>query len=91
MINGWKVKVTKTDGTSGAYTVSPRTIVAFERQFKTGLAVAFTQEQKMEHLFWLGWEAERAAGHVVPLFDPWLETVVSVEVETENLPLDRGA
>jgi len=58
--------------------VKPRVVVAFERQWKLGLTKAFGAEQKMEHLYWLGWEAMRAAGHVVKPFDTWLEDVDAV-------------
>jgi hypothetical protein len=88
---GWRVKVTKTDGVASTHAVLPTTIVAFERNFKTGLAAAFTNDQKMEHLFWLGWDAERRAGNVVKPFDEWLDTIALVEVETESSPLGETA
>lgn len=88
---GWRVKVTKSDGTPCTYPVLPTTIVAFERNFKTGLAMAFSNEQKMEHLFWLGWDAERRSGAVVKPFDEWLDTISLVEIETDTVPLDATA
>lgn len=88
---GWRVKVTKTDGVENTFTVTPTTIVAFERNFKTGLAAAFANEQKMEHLFWLGWDAERRAGNVVKPFDEWLEGISFAQIETESAPLDGTA
>jgi hypothetical protein len=45
----------------------------------------------MEHLYWLGWDAERVAGKVVPLFDRWLEDVVSVDIDLESAPLGETA
>lgn len=88
---GWRVKVTKVGGAPEVFPVTPTTIVAFERNFKTGLASAFTNEQKMEHLFWLGWDAERRSGAVVKPFDEWLDTIAAVEVETETAPLGETA
>jgi hypothetical protein len=79
---GWNVKVAKTDGTTNTYPVTPRVIVAFERHFKTGLANAFATEQKLEHVYWIAWEAERAAGNLVKLFDEYLDTISHVELET---------
>lgn len=79
---GWSVKVAKTDGTVETFPVTPRVIVSFERQFKTGLGNAFANEQKLEHVYWLAWEAERAAGKLVKLFDEYLDTIVNVELET---------
>ncbi len=87
----WRIKVTKTDGSVGEYEVTPRTVVAFERFFKVGLAAAFSNDQKMEHLYWLAWDSERVSGAVVPLFDKWLETVVSVDLADDVAPLDGTA
>jgi hypothetical protein len=78
----WNVKVSKTDGTVESFPVTPRVIVAFERNFKTGLANAFANEQKLEHVYWLAWEAERVSGKVVKMFDEYLDTVAGVELET---------
>jgi hypothetical protein len=83
----WQLKVTKNDGSTNTYTVGPRQIVAFERHWKIGLAKAFQVEQKMEHLFWLAWEAERSAGNVVPLFgDAYLDTLANVEIDNLTNP-----
>lgn len=78
----WNIKVTRTDGTVDTFPVTPRVIVAFERQFKTGLANAFANEQKLEHIYWLAWEAERVSGRLVKMFDDYLDTIASVELET---------
>ena len=85
---GWKILVTKKDGTKDSFAVSPRVIVSFERAFKVGLAAAFTNDQKMEHIYWLAWESERAAGRVVPLFDDYLDLVQDVEMDTTSVPSD---
>lgn len=77
-----------TDNGEKIYTVGPKVQVAFEREFKLGLPVAFSREQKVEHLYWLGWKAAHAAGEVVKPFDGWLENVESVEiVEVDPGPL----
>lgn len=90
-MGGWRISVTKDDGTVSEYTVTPRTVVAFERYFKVGLAAAFSNDQKMEHLYWLAWDSERVAGNVVPVFDKWLETVASVDLAADVNPLDETA
>jgi hypothetical protein len=87
----WRITVKKQDGNPETYNVTPRTIVAFERHFKVGLASAFANEQKMEHLYWLGWDAERVAGKVVPLFDRWLEEVETVDIDLDTAPLGETA
>ena len=78
----------ETEDKSGAYPVTPLVQVAFEREWKIGLAKAFNQDQKMEHMYWLGWKAMHSSGEVVKPFDGWLNTVKSVEiVEEEAAPL----
>lgn len=86
-----RAKVTKNDGTVASHPITPKVIVSFERHFKMGLQAAFVDNQHMEHTFWLGWESERAAGHVVKPFDSWLDDVASVELIDESVPLDATA
>lgn len=63
------------DGEEHVLPVKPRSVVAFERQFKMGLSKAFNTDQKMEHVYWLGWESMRASGIAVKPFDTWLDSV----------------
>jgi len=77
------------DGESTVYPVLPVTIVAFERQFKRGIG-SMKDDAHMEYVYWLGWDAEKRAGKVVKPFDGWLETVTSVEIEDDAVPLDEG-
>lgn len=58
--------------------ITPRAAIDFERHFKMGLVKAFSVEQKMEHLFWLGWACVKATGRVVKPFDSWLDEIDSV-------------
>lgn len=88
-MTNWRIVIKKTDGSSLEIDVTPRTVVAFERYFKVGLANAFTNDQKMEHLYWLAWDSERVAGNVVQVFDKWLETIVSVDMVVDAAPLDE--
>ena len=68
--------------------ITPATIIGFERQFQIGLARAFEQDQRFEHMLWLGWDATRRAGHTGLEFDDWVNTVVSIEpAETVERPL----
>ena len=64
----------------GEYTVTPTVQVAFEREFKVGIAKAFGQEMRNEHLYWLTWKAMHAAGRVVKPFDGWLGELAAVEI-----------
>ena len=74
-------------GETNEYTVGPKVQVAFEREWKTGLPKAFSTEQRMEHMYWIAWKAQQAAGVVVKPFDGWLETVENVEVVEGDRPL----
>jgi hypothetical protein len=81
------LRVTDSNGSSNDYTVGPKVQVAFEREWKVGMPKAFASEQKMEHLYWLGWKAQQSSGAVVKPFDGWLDTVESVEVVDADSPL----
>jgi major membrane immunogen (membrane-anchored lipoprotein) len=64
--------------------VTPRVVVAFEREFQTGLGRAFQSDQKAEHMFWLAWKASGSKKS----FDSWLDDLVDVQiVEAVERPL----
>jgi hypothetical protein len=80
---GLVLRVVTTEG-EAEVPVTPRTIVAFEREFQTGLGRAFQSDQKAEHMFWLGWKASDTSKG----FDAWLDTLVDVQiVEARERPL----
>jgi uncharacterized NAD(P)/FAD-binding protein YdhS len=69
---------------SEEYGITPRVVVAFEREFQTGLGRAFQSEQKAEHMFWLAWKASNDTRD----FNTWLDGLVDVEiVEGRERPL----
>ena len=74
-------------GETNEYQVGPKVQVAFEREWKTGLPKAFSSEQRMEHMYWIAWKAQHAAGVPVKPFDSWLDTVENVEVVEGDRPL----
>ena len=86
-----KLRVITDDGPVGEFLVTPKVQVEFERQYKTGIAKAFETEMKMEHVYWLAWKSMHYAGHVVKPFDSWLETVVNVEIDNDDVPLGETA
>lgn len=89
---GRTINVDTTKGTVSA-TVTPRVAIAFERQFKRGIIPAITEDRRMEHLYWLMWEALRSAGNGIPPFEKWMEQVtgyVTVDDE-EALPLEESS
>ena len=67
------------------YRLTPSVVVAFERQFKTGIGKAFSAEQKAEHMYWLAWKCVQQTGSVVKPFEGWLEDIVDVQM-VEDTP-----
>jgi len=86
---GLKVKIV-TDEETFTVPITPRAAINFERHFKIGLVKAFSQDQKMEHLYWVGWECTRLSGKVVKPFDGWLDTVSLVEFLFEPVEPFQG-
>jgi hypothetical protein len=76
---------------SDAYTVSIslKTAISFEREFKTTLAAAFSDNPSIEHICWLAWTATRESGRVVKIFDEWIsseiEDITLLEAEPDFL------
>ena len=70
----YDVEVT-VDGETHTYPVSPKVIYAFEEHFKIGFIQALTKDQRMQHVYWIGWECSRAAGVVVKPFTQWLDSL----------------
>jgi hypothetical protein len=84
---GLTLRVVTADGAEDV-PVTPRVIVAFEREFQTGLGRAFQSDQKAEHMFWLGWKASTSTLG----FDAWLDKLIDVQVvETPERPLAETA
>jgi hypothetical protein len=52
-MDGLKVKVTTTDGQSESYSLRPKTLVAFENKYNKGFAKLLTEDQKLEHIYFL--------------------------------------
>ena len=67
------------------YRLTPAVVVAFERQFKTGIGKAFSSEQKAEHMYWLAWKCVAQSGAVVKPFEGWLEDITDVQM-VEDMP-----
>ena len=80
------------DGKTVTRTILPKTLVAFERHFSMGIG-AISSETRMEHIFWLAWDAERTVAAATqppadwPEFDDSLGDVVSVNAEDDATPL----
>lgn len=76
---GLSLEVTPLDGDAWIVPVTPRAAVEFERHWKLGMPKAFTDEQRLEHVLWLGWKCTHLAGHVVKPFDEWLDGITAVD------------
>jgi hypothetical protein len=75
------VSVERRDGTREEFPVYPPTIIAFERKWKISLTAAFsTNNVFWEHLYFLGWQAEKDSGTVVKVFDEWAKTIKRVDI-----------
>lgn len=82
-----RLVVEHTDGSQNTLNVLPKTLVAFERQFKVGIG-SLSTDPRMEYIYWLAWDAEKTSGAIVKPFDGWLDDVVSVESEEDADPLE---
>lgn len=80
-MDGLQIKAKTTDGVEAVYSLRPRSIVAFEQKFGKGFAKLLSEDQKLEHIYFLAWSAMKDSGKVVkPWGDGFLDTLESVEL-----------
>ena len=80
-MDGLKIKVKTNDGVEGTYSLRPKSIVAFEQKFNKGFAKLLSEDQKLEHVYFLAWSALKDNGKVVkPWGEGFLDTLDSVEL-----------
>lgn len=81
-MDGLSIKVVLVEGdVEKIFPLRPRIIVAFEQKYNKGLAKLLSEDQKLEHIYWLGWEALKSSGHIVKPFGlDFLDTIKSVEL-----------
>ena len=80
-MDGLQIKVKTNDGNEDTYSLRPRSIVAFEQKFNKGFAKLLSEDQKLEHIYFLAWSAMKDGGKVVkPWGDSFLDTLDSVEL-----------
>ena len=80
-MDGLSLKIVTNDGVDSVFSLRPRTIVAFEQKFGKGLAKLFSEDQKMEHIYYLAWQSLKDNGRVVKPFGPeFLDSIISVEM-----------
>jgi hypothetical protein len=64
--------------------VTPKVVVAAERQFHKSMASLFGEDSSMEVLAWVAWKASHFAGQVVKPFDEWLDDIEMIEAVDEG-------
>ncbi len=75
-MDGLSIKVKTSDGEEGVYSLRPKTLVAFENKYNKGFAKLLTEDQKLEHIYFLAWAAMKDAGKVVkPFGESFLDTL----------------
>ena len=75
-----RLQVQPPEGDAYTVSISLKTAIAFEREFKTTLAGAFSNDPSIEHICWLAWTATRESGRVVKLFDEWVSEVPAIKL-----------
>lgn len=85
--------VTMTGSEPVTVKITPKVVVAAERQFKAPMTQLFNAESmSYETMAWVAWKAVHTAGHVVKTFDLWLDDLEAVEFVTpeSDAPLGGG-
>ena len=83
-MDGLAIKVKPVGGEAVTYKLTPRIIVAFEQQFGKGMPKLLSEEQRIEHVFWLAWKAQQTNGIIVKPFGPdYLDTIESAELDAD--------
>ena len=83
------MSVTPKGGKPRTVTAEPSDMVAFEREFSKSIA-KLQDEVFLTDLFWLAWHAEKRTSVTALEFDPWVETLETIDVsgEDELVPLE---
>jgi hypothetical protein len=83
-MDGLSVKVTMEDGAEHQHVLRPRVIVDFEQKFGGGMAKLLGNDQKLEHIYFLGWATLKANGiPVKPWGSSFLDDIKQVELVTD--------
>jgi hypothetical protein len=83
-MDGLSIKTVMADGTEHNFSLRPRIIVDFEQKFGKGLAKLLGDEQKLEHIYYLGWKSLQSNGIIVkPFGGEFLDSIKSVELVSD--------
>lgn len=84
-----RLRVVPTGGEPYEVPVTPKVIVAAERQFAKPMTQLFGENASYEALCWAAWKGSQQAGRIVKPFDEWLDDVDSIEAgEEPRVPLE---
>jgi hypothetical protein len=71
--------------------VTPKVIVAAERQFAQPMSQIFGENASFEALCWTAWKASQTSGVIVKPFDEWLDDIDSIEAGDEpRVPIEKA-
>ena len=84
-----RLRVTLNEGEPYEVPVTPKVIVAAERQFAKPMTQLFGEAASFEAISWAAWKGSQQTGRVVKPFDEWLDDIDSITpVEEPRVPLE---
>ena len=85
-----RLRVIPTNGDPYEVPLTPKLIVAIERQFSKPISDLFGQTASFETLCWAAWKGSQNIGKPVKPFDEWLNDLDSIEAgEEPRVPLEN--
>ena len=84
-----RLRVVPSSGDAYEVALTPKLIVAVERQFSQPVSTLFGESASFEVLCWTAWRGTQASGRIVKPFDEWLDDLDSIEAAEEpRVPLE---
>jgi len=86
-----RLRVVPAQGEPYEVNITPKVIVAAERQFTKPMSQLFGENALFEALCWTAWKASQTSGIIVKPFDEWLDDIDSIEAgEEARVPLEKA-
>lgn len=84
-----RLRVVPVEGEPYEVPITPKVIVAAEREFGKGLSELFGENARYESLCWAAWKGSQFTQRTTQPFDEWLDGVDAVEAgEEPRVPLE---